>query len=152
MYFLFALGILHVQPIVSYKTRLQIMYIHFSKHFWIFPTHLPIYITLHSPDPRLVKMAVGCGISYTNTKTHIQYNWSSFVFISCISPAYYTPWLSQVLLSNYLHDTEWRIVIHLHTSTRCFGIVTTLHFRKISGSKLAGIAYCDRCHHFAQPV
>jgi hypothetical protein len=32
--------------------------------------------TLHSLDPRLIKMTVGCGISHTNTKTHIRYNWS----------------------------------------------------------------------------
>jgi hypothetical protein len=32
------------------------------------------YITLHSLDPRLVRMTVGCGISHTNTKAHIQYN------------------------------------------------------------------------------
>jgi hypothetical protein len=32
------------------------------------------YITLHSLDPRLARMTVGCGISHTNTKTHIQYN------------------------------------------------------------------------------
>jgi hypothetical protein len=31
------------------------------------------YITLHSLDPKLVKMTVGCGTSHTNTKTHIQY-------------------------------------------------------------------------------
>jgi hypothetical protein len=30
-------------------------------------------ITLHSLDPKLVKMTVGCGISHTDTKTHIQY-------------------------------------------------------------------------------
>jgi hypothetical protein len=29
------------------------------------------YITLHSMDPKLVKMTVGCGISHTITKTHI---------------------------------------------------------------------------------
>jgi hypothetical protein len=34
------------------------------------------YITLHSMDPKLVKMTVGCGIRHTITKTHIQYNWS----------------------------------------------------------------------------
>jgi hypothetical protein len=34
------------------------------------------YITLHYMDPELVKMTVGCGISHTITKTHIQYNWS----------------------------------------------------------------------------
>jgi hypothetical protein len=28
--------------------------------------------TLHSLDPRLVKMTVGCAISHTNTKTHTQ--------------------------------------------------------------------------------
>jgi hypothetical protein len=32
------------------------------------------YITLHSLDPKLVKMTAGCGTSHTNTKTHIQYN------------------------------------------------------------------------------
>jgi hypothetical protein len=30
-------------------------------------------ITLHSLDPKLVKMTVGYGTSYTNIKTHIQY-------------------------------------------------------------------------------
>jgi hypothetical protein len=33
-----------------------------------------ILITLHSMDPKLVRMTVGCGISHTITKTHIQYN------------------------------------------------------------------------------
>jgi hypothetical protein len=28
------------------------------------------YITLHSLDPKLVKMTVGCGTSHTNTKTY----------------------------------------------------------------------------------
>jgi hypothetical protein len=34
------------------------------------------FFTLHSLDPKLVKMTVGCGISHTNTKTHTRYNWS----------------------------------------------------------------------------
>jgi hypothetical protein len=34
---------------------------------------ITLYITLHSLDPELVKMTVGCGISHTITKTHIQY-------------------------------------------------------------------------------
>jgi hypothetical protein len=33
-----------------------------------------MYITLHSMDPNLVKMTVGCGISHTINKTHIKYN------------------------------------------------------------------------------
>jgi hypothetical protein len=32
-----------------------------------------LQITLHSLDPKLVKMTVGCGICHTITKTHIQY-------------------------------------------------------------------------------
>jgi uncharacterized membrane protein len=34
------------------------------------------YITLHSLDQKLVKMAVGCFICHINTKTYVQYNWS----------------------------------------------------------------------------
>jgi hypothetical protein len=34
------------------------------------------YIALHSLDPNLVKMTVGSGICYINTKTYVQYNWS----------------------------------------------------------------------------
>jgi hypothetical protein len=32
------------------------------------------YIALHSMDPKLVKMTVGCGIYNINTKTYVQYN------------------------------------------------------------------------------
>jgi hypothetical protein len=32
--------------------------------------------TLHSLDPKLVKMTVGCGICHINTKTYVQFNWS----------------------------------------------------------------------------
>jgi hypothetical protein len=33
--------------------------------------HIHTYITLHSMDPKLAKMTVGCGISHTVTKTHM---------------------------------------------------------------------------------
>jgi hypothetical protein len=36
--------------------------------------YIHTYIILHSMDPKLAKMTVGCGISHTITKTHIQYN------------------------------------------------------------------------------
>jgi hypothetical protein len=43
---------------------------------WDVTLHYITLHTLHSLDPKLVRMTVGCGISHTNTKTHIQYNWS----------------------------------------------------------------------------
>jgi hypothetical protein len=36
--------------------------------------YIHTYITLHSMDPNLAEMTVGCGISHTITKTHTQYN------------------------------------------------------------------------------
>jgi hypothetical protein len=32
------------------------------------------YTALHSLDPELVKMTVGCGICHVNIKTYLQYN------------------------------------------------------------------------------
>jgi hypothetical protein len=44
------------------------------------------YITLHPMDPKLVRMTVGCGISHTITKTHIQYYCIVASCCTCLYP------------------------------------------------------------------
>jgi hypothetical protein len=47
-------------------------------------------------------MTVGCGISYTNTKTHIQYNWS----IPKVCPYTYKSVLSTYTMYTNLQKDE----------------------------------------------
>jgi hypothetical protein len=43
------------------------------------PSIRPCMHTLHTMDPKSVKMTVGYGINHTATKTHIPYNWSKYI-------------------------------------------------------------------------
>jgi hypothetical protein len=59
------------------------------------------YIALHSLDLKLVRMTVGCGICYINTKTYVQYSWSFHT-----RKPKKTQWLHMRLLKNtstYIH-------------------------------------------------